>query len=172
MTQTPDEDRGLPPALADLARIDFSYADDDSIDFEPYEVFLPTEETAREIRAWTGDDESGEAYRIFGQDGSGGLAALWLARPGRPLTEQPVVFLCSEGACGVVAGSLSDFLWMMADGVGPFEAVFFKARTGRAHSELTELAERHAVTPRRSAEEIIESAQAEFPSFAGDIAPR
>jgi hypothetical protein len=170
MTQPPGDDRRFPPALAELARIDFAYVDEESIDFEPYGAFASAEETTGELRLWTGNEEAvGDAFRIFGQDGSGGVAALWLARPGLPLREQPVVFMSSEGQCGVLAGNLSDFLWVMAEGVGPFEAVVFRSRSGRPNAELTELAERHAATPRRSAEEIIEGAEAEFPSFAGSI---
>lgn len=34
---------------------------------------------------------NGDAFRMFGQDGSGGNAAFWLVRPGRGLVEQPIV---------------------------------------------------------------------------------
>ncbi len=102
MTDTSGDGRRLPPALAELARTPIDHAE--GIDFEPYDAFCTTEETTAWVREWTGDPEAdGSALRIFGQDGSGGLAALWRARPGRPLTEQPVVFLGSEGECGIVA---------------------------------------------------------------------
>lgn len=170
MTETSTDDRCLPPALADVAGVEFDYADGDGIDFEPYSAFESAEETTGWIRDWTGDRTAdGSAYRVFGQDGTGGLAALWLARPGRGLSDQPVVFMGSEGALGVVAGSLSDFLWLLADGVGPMEAVEFGSRDGRPDARLTEIAERHARTPRRPAGEIIDGARAEFPSFVQDF---
>ncbi|MFI6864053.1 SMI1/KNR4 family protein [Streptomyces sp. NPDC050421] len=171
MTETTgDDDRSFPPALAEVGRTKFPYEDDDSIDFEPYEAFEPAEKTTAWLRQWTGDDElDGSAYRVFGQDGTGGLAALWLARPGLPLADQPVVFMGSEGENGVVAGSLSDFLWVLADGLGPCEVVVFQDHASRPDAALTELAERHATTPRRPAREIIAAAQAEFPTFEEDL---
>ncbi|MFF0364461.1 SMI1/KNR4 family protein [Streptomyces sp. NA02536] len=170
MNQTTDDHRALPPALAELAHMEIDYADGEGIDFEPYGVFDSAEETTDWLRQWTGNPEvDGDAYRVFGQDGSGGLAALWYVRPGLPLTEQPVVFVGSEGECGVVAGNLSDFLWMLADGCGPFEAVMYGAAQSRSDAALTALAERHATTPRRPARDIVTEARAEFPAFAEDI---
>jgi hypothetical protein len=173
MTQPPGDDRRLPPALAELARLGFAYDGGDGIDFEPYDAFDSADETTDWFRHWTGDHELDDVpYRVFGQDGSGGLAAVWLARPGRPLAEQPVVFLGSEGESGVVAGNLSDFLWVVADGVGPLESVLYEApepRPDAPRSEYTALAERHATTPRRPARDIIAEARAEFPTFTEDL---
>ncbi|MGC5038664.1 SMI1/KNR4 family protein [Streptomyces sp. DT190] len=171
MSDMTGEDRRFPPALADLADVDIDHADGRGIDFEPCSAFDSAEETTDWLRSWTGNGEvDGSRYRVFGQDGTGGLAALWCVRPGRPLTEQPVVFLGSEGAAGVVARDLSDFLWLLADGVGPMEAVEFGAVTGRSDPALVSLAERHASGPRRTAREIVAAARAEFPSYADDIA--
>ncbi|MFC8221319.1 SMI1/KNR4 family protein [Streptomyces sp. NPDC057362] len=166
MSETPGDDRRLPPALADVARIEFDYTDGDGIDFEPYAAFDSAEETTHWLRQWTGNPEAdGSAYRVFGQDGAGGLAALWHGRPGCPLTEQPVVYVGSEGECDVVAGNLSDFLWLLADGAGPAEAVLF-GPVSRPDPALTALAERHATTPRRPAADIVKEARAAFPTFA------
>ncbi|MER5184399.1 SMI1/KNR4 family protein [Streptomyces sp. NPDC002896] len=171
MIETNVDDRRFPPALADVARVGFDYGEEgEGVDFEPYDAFDSAEETTDWLRLWTGNSElDGGAYRIFGQDGAGGLAAIWCARPGRPLTEQPVVFMGSEGECGLAAGNLSDFLWVLADGFGPREAALYADREARPDAPLTELAERHATTPRRSAREIITEAQAEFPTFIEDI---
>ncbi|WGD41484.1 SMI1/KNR4 family protein [Streptomyces cathayae] len=170
MNEMTGEDRCLPPALADVARAEFDYADGDGIDFDPYDVFYSAEETTGWLRQWTGNpDVDGDAYRVFGQNGAGGLAAVWYGRPGRPLTEQPVVFMGSEGECGVVAGNLSDFLWVLADGTGPLESVLYEEHEARPNLELTELAERHATTPRRPARDIITEARAEFPTFTDGI---
>ncbi|MFI2511686.1 SMI1/KNR4 family protein [Streptomyces sp. NPDC018972] len=167
---TTADDRTLPPALADVARVEFDYDDGKGIDFEPYDAFDSAEETTDWVRRWTGNHElDGDAYRVFGQDGSGGLAAVWYGRPGRPLAEQPVVFMGSEGENGVVAGNLSDFLWVLADGIGPLETVLYDEHEARPNAALTELAERHATTPRRPARDIIAEARAEFPTFAEDM---
>jgi hypothetical protein len=170
MTERTDGDRRFPPALAAVAQVEFDYDDGEGVDFEPYDAFDSAEETTDWLRNWTGNrDVDGDAYRVFGQDGTGGLAALWCVRPGRPLPEQPVVFLGSEGERGVVAGSLSGFLWLLADGLGPMEVVEFGRRDARPSAELTKLAEEHATSPRRPAEEIIAEAQAEFPTFSDDL---
>jgi hypothetical protein len=173
VNETTGDDRRLPPALADVARTTFPYGDDGGIDFEPYDVFWSAEETTDWLRHWTGNHTlDGGAYRVFGQDGTGGVAALWCARPGRPPAEQPVVFMGSEGESGVVAGNLSDFLWVLADGVGPLESVLYDDHSPWTHpalAELTALAERHATTPRRPAAEIIAGARAEFPAFVEDL---
>jgi hypothetical protein len=166
-----EDDRRLPPALAEVAEVGFDYDDGDGVDFEPYGAFDSAEDTTHWLRLWTGNPEAdGSAYRVFGKHGTGGLAAVWCARPGRPLTEQPVVFLGSEGEAGVIAGNLSDFLWVLADGYGPREALLpEEAWTARPDTALADLAARHATTPRRPAREIVASAEAEFHSFAEDL---
>jgi hypothetical protein len=170
VTETIADDRALPPALAAIARTEFDYGEGNGIDFEPYDAFDSPEETTDWLRNWTGNHNlDGAAFRVFGQDGTGGLAALWCVRQGRPLAEQPVVFMGSEGARGVVAGNLSDFLWLLADGIGPMEAVEYDEHTGRSDPTLAALAERHATTRRRTAQAIITEARAEFPTYAEDI---
>lgn len=173
-------DRSFPQALADVARVDF-YDDhylvvdedgdeDHRYDFEPDTDFKPAEWTTRLFRDWTGNAEAdGGAYLVFGQDGAGGRAMIWRARPGRPLADQPIVFLGSEGECGVVAGSLSDFLWVLADGYGPREAALATDPGSHPYEPLVRLAEGHATTPRRTAKEIVLEVRAEFPSFRADI---
>lgn len=81
------------------------------------------------------------------------------------------MFFGSQGDLGVVAPDLSGFLWVLADGSGPFEAVDERERNrpSRPHAELTAIAERFAPDRRQSARPIIEAAQAEFPEFEGYI---
>ncbi|KUM87423.1 MULTISPECIES: hypothetical protein [Streptomyces] len=170
MIETTEGDRAFPPALADVARVEFDYDDGEGVDFEPYDAFDSAEETTDWLRHWTGNHQlDGDAYRVFGQDGTGGLAALWRVRPDRPLAEQPVVFLGSEGERGVVAANLSDFLWVLADGLGPMEVVEHEEYDARPNPVLTELAERHASTPRRSTRDIVTAARSEFPTFSEDL---
>ncbi|KNB51014.1 hypothetical protein [Streptomyces caatingaensis] len=170
MTVTTGDDRRFPAALAAVARIEFDYADGEGVDFEPYDAFDSAEETTDWIRHWTGNHElDGAAYRVFGQDGAGGRAALWCVRAGRPLAEQPVVFLGSEGERGVVAGGLSDFLWVLADGYGPMEAALDDELESCPDPSLAGLAERYATTPRRPVRDIVTEVRAAFPSFSDDL---
>lgn len=170
MIETTEGDRAFPAALTEVARVEFDYDYGEGVDYEPYDAFDSAEETTDWLRHWTGNHElDGAAYRVFGQDGTGGLVALWCVRPGRPLVEQPVVFLGSEGERGVVAPNLSDFLWVLADGLGPMEVVEYEQYEGRPNTALTELAGRHATTPRRTTQDIVTAARAEFPTFSDDI---
>lgn len=151
----------------------FDYDGGDGADFEPFPAFLPAEETTGWFRAWTGNkDLDGDGFRIFGQDGTGGYAALWLTRPALALTEQPVVFLGSEGETAVIARDLGDFLWLLADGLGPCEAADLheRQRATRPNPELRSVAERFAPGRNRSAATVIELATQEFPDFDDTIA--
>ncbi|MFC9586655.1 SMI1/KNR4 family protein [Streptomyces yangpuensis] len=162
------DDRQFPAALAAAMAVPFDYADGDGVDFEPFEAFLSAEDTDDWFRAWTGNNElDGDAFRVFGQDGSGGYAAFWLVRPGRPEAEQPVVFLGSEGETGVVARDLRDFLWLLADGCGPYEAAapYGADRTSRPDEALTAVAVRFAPDARSTAAAVVERAAEEFPGF-------
>ncbi|GLZ80733.1 hypothetical protein Afil01_55400 [Actinorhabdospora filicis] len=163
-------DREYPAALAALAQAEIDYAEGEGIDLGVHAEFVSAAETTDWLRLWTGDPGiDGDAFRVFGEDGTGGAAALWLAREGRPLTEQPVVFLGSEGEIGVVAANLSDLLWLLADGVGPCEVVATAYDEPAAQPALVAIAERYASTPRRGADEIVAAARAEFPHFKRDV---
>lgn len=95
---TATDEQQFPPALAAALAVPLDYRDGDGVDFEPFSAFLSAEDTTDWFQAWTGNAElSGDDFRVFGQDGAGGYAAFWTTRPDRPLTEQPVVFLGSEG---------------------------------------------------------------------------
>jgi hypothetical protein len=158
-------DKGFPAALTAVASVTFEYGED-GIDYEPYEDFLSEAETTDWLRAWTGNKElDGDPFRVFGQDGTGGYAAFWLTRADQPLPEQPVVFLGSEGETGVVAKNLAAYLWLLADGSGPLEAVEYPGHHGRPNPELRAIAEQHAPGEPRSAADVIAAATAEFPDF-------
>lgn len=166
------EDRTFPAALAALTDIEFPFDDEElgSIDYEPYAEFDSAEETTDWLRAWTGNDElDGDAFRVFGQDGTGGLVACWLVRAGQPLAAQPVAFFGSEGEVGVVAASLGEYLWLLAGGVGPMEAVQFGEDDGVPHAALRAVAEAHSGIEPRTAGEVLAAAKAEFPDFAATV---
>lgn len=162
------DDRHFPDALAAAMAVSYDYDGGDGVDFEPFPGFLSAEETTDWFRAWTGNGGlDGGAFRVFGQDGSGGYAALWLTRQDQALADQPVVFLGSEGETGVVARDLGDFLWLLAGGLGPREAVtsYESDHIPRPHDRLTAIAERFAPGRRRSAASVVAPAGREFPGF-------
>ncbi|MBB5866984.1 hypothetical protein F4553_000363 [Allocatelliglobosispora scoriae] len=164
------EDRELPAALTEAHAAPFRYREDGGVDFEPYDEFMTAAETGDWWRAWTGNPElDGAEFRCFGMDGTGGQAAFWLVRAGAPVERQPVVFLGSEGETGVVARDLDDYLWLLADGFGPYEAVAYPSRAAEPDERLTGIASRYAPHARRSGHEVIAAARAEFPEFEQTI---
>jgi hypothetical protein len=159
--------RDLPAPLTELAAISFW---PDGVDYESFDRFLSAAETTEWLRAWTGNATvSGDAFRVFGQDNSGGYAAFWLVRDGEPLVAQPIVFLGSEGEVGVVASNLSDFLWLLAEGSGPMEVVEGEEPPGRPPAGVAAIAEHHASAPRRNAAEVVAAARSEFADFGATI---
>lgn len=190
MTIEDDDDLALPAALAAIAAIGFPLeADEDEpsdderdegdapepphppVDFEPYEEFLDPDDTADWFRGWTANPEAdSDQFRVFGQTADGGYAAFWLVREDAPLAEQPIVFLGSDGETGVVSCDLASFLWLVADGSGPYEAVEHPTRRSRPHPEFTAVAEKHAGTDRMTAREVVAAARDEFPDFEDTMA--
>lgn len=160
------KNREFPSLLRSLHRLPFDYLDGEGIDFEPYREFLSPEETTDWFRSWTGNDTvSGESFRVFGQDGSGGLAAFWVTRENQDLLEQPIVFFGSEGELGVVADNFGDYLWLLARGIGAFEAVAYGAGLARDNRTFREFARRHAPASERPAEGLLDHARRQVPDF-------
>lgn len=160
----------MPEVLRELLALEFDYAEGNGMDFEPYSAFLPEADTRSWIQAWTGNTElSGEEYLIFGQDGTGGYAAIWCTRVGKELLDQPIVFLGSEGEMGVVAQDFSSFLWLLAGGFGPLEAVMYPGEKREPDATFTEFAERHAGNARIQPDDVLANARREFPTFEADV---
>lgn len=158
------------PELVSLAnQLPYEYADGDGIDFEPHDTFMSIEDTAHWFQAWTGNPNADASkFRVFGQDGTGGYIAFWTVRPGSDLLEQPVVFLGSEGETAVVARNFHDYLWLLAAGIGPYEAASYSDAPRVSQPELESFALRNA-PPARTATQVLQDAQAEFPLFVQGI---
>jgi hypothetical protein len=166
-------DVALPPVLAEANALGDAFYDyEKGVDFEPLEQFRSHSETESWIRGWTDNNElSGHDYRIFGETGTGGVAALWMKRQGHSLEDQPIVFFDSEGQVGVVARNIWDYLWVLAGGYGPNEAHSLEGEEEdvEASEEATALANRHAAPYKKTAFEAVSAARQEFPSFQEDI---
>lgn len=161
-------DTTFPPLLSKLHQLEFDY--DAGYDFEPYVSFFPAEENASWFKAWTGNAAvDGSQFRVFGQDGTGGYAAFWLALPDQPVEKQPIVFLGSEGEKGVVARDLDEYLWLLAAGVGPYEAVAYPDSEGTPNAQFTSFARKHSMVAALSATEVVRRANEEHPGFSGQI---
>jgi hypothetical protein len=164
-----DWDTSLPPLLSKLHNVEFEwYAD---IDFEPFSRFVSAKEISAWFQAWTGNDKvDGSEFRVFGQDGSGGYAAFWLVNPSRDVLDQPIVFLGSEGETGVVAANFQEYLWLLAGGIGPLEALDYPKLRGKPHSGFTAFAERHSSAGPLRPEEVVARARKAYPKFPKHIA--
>lgn len=162
--------REFPELLKQLHCIEFHYADGDGINFEPYDSFYPENDTAEWIKAWTENEElDGSEYLIFGQDGSGGHAAFWCVRETTDLLQQPIVFFGSEGELGIVAQSFYDYLWLLANGFGPYEAVEYPSVERSKNQLFLRFAEKHALSHKSSTSEILAKAASEYPDFIETI---
>lgn len=159
-------DHTFPPLLAELNDLEYDYADGNGIDFEPYSEFLDAEETTVWFRAWTGNNSAdGTCFRIFGQDGTGGYAAFWIATPDHSILEQPIVFLGSEGETGVVASNFDSYLWLLANGLGPCEAVAYPDSEGSSNEQFLAFAQRNSSIEQTEVRKILEQARIDHPTF-------
>ncbi|MBQ0896562.1 SMI1/KNR4 family protein [Micromonospora sp. U56] len=160
-----EEDLTLPAVLVEAHMAGF-FHEHSGHDFDPYDTFVWSGEMMEWWQNWTNDPMArAPPFRAFGQDGTGGLAAFWLRNPGGPLDRQSVVFLGSEGEYTVIARDLGDYLWLLANGVGPLETVDGIERVPEPIAALTTIAQRHTGSARRSTAEVIAAAQAQFPAF-------
>jgi hypothetical protein len=158
--------------LAELAEIGFELKWDDETDessgcdFEPYEQFEAPEETLAWLRLWTGNHElDGTNFLFFGSTGAGDYVGFWLVRPNTTVTEQPVVYIGSEGEVGVVAQDLGDLLWLFANGLGPAEAFNDPGRETQQNEAFRVIAERHAAGKGRPTADIVATALERYPGF-------
>lgn len=157
--------RKFPDALKKMYEIEIDYYHHD-IDFEPYEVFNSKDDTAHWIKAWTGNESlDGSEYLIFGQDGSGGYVAFWLTKETDDLLNQPIVFFGSEGELGVISENFGDYVWLFAQGIGPYDAVAFPSLEGKKIDKLSKFARESFPSHEDIPKQIIHKARARYPDF-------
>nr|WP_221383002.1 hypothetical protein [Actinoplanes polyasparticus] len=76
-----------------------------------------------------------------------------------------MVFLGSEGELAVIARNLGDYLWLLANGVGPLETVDGLHRVPEPISALVALAQRYTGISARSVEAVVDAATEELPAL-------
>ena len=82
--------------------------------------------------------------------------------PGSAIDAQPVVFLGSEGEVAVIAGDLGDYVWLLANGVGPLETVDGVDREPEPIEALVSIARRFTGAAERPVAAVIAAARAEL----------
>lgn len=150
------------PVLSACCSLEFDLKSS-GIDFEPFQEIWNADHSRAWLREWAGGadhDESSDTFRIFGRDRSGGCAALWIRNPSLSLDEQPIVCFESEGKSHLVAQNAKNFLWLLASGVGPLEAVrsLRPDYEAKPHRKAHKAALRLAGDAKKSARDIVLSA--------------
>lgn len=160
-----DENRTLPPVLARAHSLGFS-EDHEGVDFQESDRFDGADDTNFWWREWTGNPDADDLpFRVFGRDGTGGLAGFWVREPDAALESQPIVFLGSEGEVAVVARNLDDYLWLIANGAGPLEIVDGIDRDLEPIPDLVALAREHTGLTERPVDAVIAAAQEFLPEL-------
>ena len=160
----------MPPLLQALHQLPCDYVEGQGIDFLPATALQPPTKTKAWLKAWTGNSTlTGSEFRVFGHDRTGGTASFWLANSTVELCEQPIVFFGSQGELGVVAVDFADYLWMLAGGIGPSEAITLGVDGGVPNPGFTAFAQTHAPTAKKSPAEVLARAHHEFARFAPSI---
>jgi hypothetical protein len=99
--------------------------------------------------------------------------SVWLKRNGAPIEDQPIVFVGSEGEVGMVASNMRDYLWLLAGGVGPCEAIGVngnnedEAEQLKPNAKFTTLARKCG--DEKSAIDVVLAARKEFPQFVEEF---
>lgn len=160
----------LPPLLHALHQLPFAYAQGQGIDFLPLPALQTAAKTKAWFRAWTGNATlTGAEYRVFGHDRMGGTAACWLVHQDAGLLQQPIGFFGSHGELGVVAADFADYLWLLAAGYGPSEAICTGLDREATESRFTAFAATHAPAAKKSASAVIARAKHEFLRFEPSV---
>jgi hypothetical protein len=166
----PHFERSFPPVLSALHTLDRGEASGACIDFTPFRSFMAEDDTNTWFRTWTRNEAPGPApYRLFGADSQGGHAGFWLIRPATPVIGQPIVYFGAERRVGVVARSFSDYLWLLAGGVGPAEAILDRPPRPAANKIFSAFAKKHAQGGKKPRREILAAARARFPTFETEL---
>ena len=160
----------FPNLLTELHQLEFDYADGDGIDFEPYQTFMSQNQANQWLEAWTGNSQAdANSLLVFGQDGTGGYAAFWMINQDKDILDQPIVFLGSEGAIGVVAKDFNDYLWLLAQNHGPLESIEYPEDTSKINNNFLNFAKQNSKSISRSVSIITSDAQNSYPNFKGWI---
>lgn len=168
-----DEDGTLPTALAEAHDLPW-WEGREHYDFQPFDEFMWSVEMVEMWQNWINDRTAATApLRAFGQDSAGGLVAFWARNPSEPVETQAVVYLSSEGEFSAIAENLGDYLWLLAQSVGPVEVVSGYDHAPSLIRPLVALAQQYTGLTSRSLDELREAARMlsqEFQSYVYSVA--
>jgi len=68
-----------------------------------------------------------------------------------------------------VAKNFADYLWLLAGGFGPYEAIAYPGLEREPNDAFTAFAKDHAAAPKKPPGAVIAEARREFPSFEKDV---
>jgi hypothetical protein len=131
------------------------------VDLEMLPAFESPAETRAWLESWSGKQPTAaDRLRPFAQDGSGGQVVIWLQTPTAPLDRQPIVLFGSEGALGVVARDLPDFIRLLGASLAPVAVVEHGVREAGApiRAVLKLLAKQYPDARNRSVDDVLAAA--------------
>jgi hypothetical protein len=124
----------------------------------------------RSALAWfDGRREAAARFRVFGQEGSGGLYAFWL-REGRQPPDAPVVLLGSEGETRVIASNEDEFLALLACDIADLGMDDDEPSGSPDHERYVAWLEEQGLSPASDLEETMVSAELAYPGLDGLVA--
>lgn len=119
--------------------------------------------------AWLGGDAKASEFALFGRDGDGSQYGYWLYG-GRTPEDAPIVYLnVDHEGSGVLAGSLEEFLSLLALDITDLGIYYDEADRPRKHSPgnqkfRTWLSECFGIEPAKHPDRVIKRAAAAHPS--------
>jgi hypothetical protein len=124
----------------------------------------------RSALAWfDGRREAAARFRVFGQEGSGGLYAFWL-REGRQPPDAPIVLLGSEGETRVIASNEDEFLALLACDIADLGMYDDEPSGSPDHERYLAWLDEQGLSPASDPEETMVSAELAHPGLEALVA--
>lgn len=83
----------------------------------------------------------------------------------KDILDQPIVFFGSEGEVSVVSVDFREYVWLFANGIGPYEAVAYPGLERPKNEEFLKFAKTYFPSSESSPIRIIEKTKLKYPDF-------